>query len=265
MTVAQFNPPPALLGDLAHRWGLRLGPRLEHDGVLAWVARAWRADGSCVLKVTRQHDEGAHEADGLRAWDGNGTVRLLTHWSDGTTSALLLEDCVPGDPLSAVPADEQDVVLAGLLRRLWVPAPVGGPFRPLGQLCARWADEAAARLPDSALVRDGLTLLRTLPDSAPRTVLLATDLHAGNVLSAQREPWLVIDPKPYVGDPHYDPVQHLLNHPDRLRADPVALVDRMAGLLDLDASRLRRWLFARCVQESVDQPYLAAVAATLAG
>jgi streptomycin 6-kinase len=31
-------------------------------------------------------------------------------------------------------------------------------------------------------------------------VLLATDLHAGNVLRAQRQPWLVIDPKPFVGD-----------------------------------------------------------------
>jgi streptomycin 6-kinase len=70
-----------------------------------------------------------------------------------------------------------------------------------------------------------------------------------NVLAATREPWLVIDPKPYVGDPHYDPVQHLLNCPQRLLTDPVGLARRMAELLGLDADRLLRWTFARLVVE----------------
>jgi streptomycin 6-kinase len=37
----------------------------------------------------------------------------------------------------------------------------------------------------------------------------------------------------------------------------------MAELLDLDLGRLRQWLFARCVQESVEQPHLRSVAADL--
>ena len=37
----------------------------------------------------------------------------------------------------------------------------------------------------------------------------------------------------------------------------------MAALLDLDRTRLRHWLFARCVQESVLQPWLRPVAARL--
>jgi streptomycin 6-kinase len=85
-------------------------------------------------------------------------------------------------------------------------------------------------------------------------------LHAGNVLAAQREPWLALDPKPYVGDPTYDALQHMFNCPDRLRDDPVSLVSRMAELLELDRDRLLLWLFARCVQESPDYPVLAAVA-----
>jgi streptomycin 6-kinase len=91
-----------------------------------------------------------------------------------------------------------------------------------------------------------------------------TDLHAGNVLAAGREPWLAIDPKPYVGDPTYDPLQHMLNCSERLQADPHGLVRRMADLLDLDADRLVRWTFARCVIESPDDPALAAVARSLA-
>jgi streptomycin 6-kinase len=102
-----------------------------------------------------------------------------------------------------------------------------------------------------------------LPDTADRQVLLCTDLHAGNILAAQREPWLVIDPKPYLGDPAFDPLQHLLNC-ERLTSDPVGLAHRMADLLELGPDRLVAWLFARCVLESLDQPALACVAARLA-
>jgi streptomycin 6-kinase len=95
-------------------------------------------------------------------------------------------------------------------------------------------------------------------------VLLCTDLHAGNILAASREPWLVIDPKPYVGDPAYDLVQHMLNCDGRLASDPAGLADRMAGLAALDRDRVRLWLFARAVQESVDSPLMRQVARRLA-
>jgi streptomycin 6-kinase len=192
----------------------------------------------------------------------------------GDTSALLLEACEPGTSLSrALPAAEQDAVVAGLLRRLWIDPPAGHPFRTLASMCDWWADEfeekyAAARSRgpqlDQELARAGIELFRSLPATARHSVLLCTDLHPENVLAAQREPWLVIDPKPYLGDPTYDPLQHMLNFPDRLVADPAGFTRRMAELLDLDTERLRQWAFARCVQESVDQPHLRGVAAALA-
>jgi streptomycin 6-kinase len=46
-------------------------------------------------------------------------------------------------------------------------------------------------------------------------------------------------------------------------SNPGGLADRMAGLLDLDPARLRRWLFARCVQECLQLPWLRPVAAAL--
>jgi streptomycin 6-kinase len=228
-----------------------------------------------VLKVGWRHDEAAHEADGLRAWAGRGAVRLFGALVTGTTSALLLEACEPGTPLSEVlPPLEQDVVVAGLLHRLWIEPPAGHPFRPLQAMCDRWASEfekryAAAREHDPGqldpgLARTGIELFRQLPTGAGHPVLLCTDLHHGNVLAAAREPWLIIDPKPHVGDPAYDPLQHMLNFPGRLAADPAGFADRMAGLLGLDPQRVRHWLFARCVQESVDAPNLRAVAARLA-
>ena len=118
-----------------------------------------------------------------------------------------------------------------------------------------WTDETLAhieRWPDRGLVGEGLALLKELPLTARTTVLLATDLHAGNVLRSEREPWLVIDPKPFVGDPAYDATQHLFNCDARMRADPLGTIRRVAGLLDLDYERVRLWTFARAAAEPRD-------------
>ena len=172
----------------------------------------------------------------------------------------------------ALPPHDQDVIAAGLLRRLWIDPLAGHQFRPLQAMCDSWAAQfdaawqaaAADRRIEPELARAGVSMLRSLPGTAGQAVLLASDLHPDNILAAQREPWLVIDPKPYVGDPAYDPVQYMLNFPERLAADPAGFGDRMAGLLGLDPQRVRQWLFARCVQESGNDPLLRIPAARLA-
>jgi streptomycin 6-kinase len=263
---------PMIVRELAQRWSLSLAEPYQPGGRSSWVAPATDAAGrELVLKVGWWHDEAAHEADGLRAWAGRGAVRLYEERVSEQTSALLLERCCPGMTLALAKSEpEQDVVVAELMQKLWVTPVEGHPFRPLQEMCDAWAWEFSDRLTasphpfDSGMAQVGVELLRTLPATAERQVLLCTDLHAGNVLSAQREPWLVIDPKPYVGDPAYDPVQHLLNCDERLAADPVGLAHRMADLLELDPDRVARWLLARCLQESLDQPWLRTVAVTLA-
>ena len=266
---------PAVVADAARRWSLDVGRPFQSGAGASWVAPVRDAAGQrLVLKAGLPHYEALHEADGLRAWDGAGAVRLHDALVIGETTVLLLERCEPGTHLSqALPAPEQDAIVAGLLRRLWIEPPVDHPFRPLRSMCERWGDEfeerhaaaAARRLRlDPGIIREGIELLRGLPATAERAVLLCTDLHPHNVLAAGREPWLMIDPKPYVGDPTYDAVQHMLNFPARLGTDPRGFVQRMAGLLDLDAARLRQWLFARCVQESAGRPHLRDVAIALA-
>jgi streptomycin 6-kinase len=262
---------PETVEHLGQRWSLSVGEPFQPGGQTAWVAPARsQAGGDLVLKLAWRHPEGEHEAEALRAWDGHGAVLLHASEKLDRTIALLLERCVPGDTLASRPEPEQDIVIASLLPRLWYEPAPGDPFRPLQQMCEVWADEfelkAAARPAslDAGLVREGIALFRSLPGTADRNVLLCTDLHAENVLTAQREPWLVIDPKPYVGDPTYDALQHLLNCDQRLQDDPRDLARRMAGLLGLDAERLLLWLFARCVQESPDWPALADVARRIA-
>jgi streptomycin 6-kinase len=262
---------PATVAGIARRWELALGSPFQPGGQCSWVAPARTADGAeVVLKVGWLHPEALHEASALRLWDGNGAVVLRGEEVLSDTIALLLERCEPGTPLGHLPEPDQDVVVCGLLPRLWLRPPARGQaFPSLQAMCGKWADEfdeATPREPtalDPGIARAGLALFRDLPASAGRQVLLATDLHAENILAAQREPWLVIDPKPHVGDPAYDPLQHMLNC-DRLLTDPAGLARRLADLLDLDAERLLLWLFARCVIESPGNAPVAGVAARLA-
>ena len=258
---------PSLIEELAAGWSLTLSEPFEPGGQTAWVAPATSAaHGDVVLKVAWRHMESESEADGLREWDGDGAVRLLEHETRPDSSALLLERCAPGTLLAARPEQEQDVVISGLLGRLWRVPAHPDRFRPLQEMCDFWADSFERRIAllpagmDAAWMREGASWFRSLPASAPAVTLLCTDLHAENVLSAEREPWLVIDPKPFVGDPTYDALQHMLNCEDRLRADPRGFSRRMAGLLGLDPERLEMWLYARCVVESLGAPWLLDVA-----
>ncbi len=262
---------PAALGQVVPMWSLTVGEPFQPGGRTAWVAPARDASGAgLVLKIAWPHPDAAHEADGLRAWAGKGVVRLRAAHDFGDATALLIERCLPGTPLSRRPEPEQDLVIAALLRRLWIEPDREHPFQSLQLMCRSWADSfeqraAAGRLRlDPGLARVGITLFRELPATATSQVLLCTDLHAGNVLAAAREQWLAIDPKPHVGDPAYDPLQHMLNCDERLRSDPQGLARRMAGLLGLDPGRVLLWLFARCVQESPEWTPLAAVAKSVA-
>jgi len=235
--------------ELAARWSLTLeAPFSGPEVSCAWVAAGARADGTpVVLKLGMPHMEARDEIRALRFWNGDATVRLLD--ADESLNAMLLERCEPGTHLRQSPEPEQDVVLAGLLRRLWRKPPPG-VFRPLREMTTDWADRARANRPaglDPGRFRDALDLFAELSRPAPSDVLLATDLHAGNVLRARREPWLVIDPKPFVGDPAYDATQHLLNCRARLRADPHGLIARFAELLEVSRERVRSWTFARAV------------------
>jgi len=265
---------PDRVEQLAERWGLDLGEPFEPGGNCSWVAPATEPDGrDVVLKVSWQHTEALHEAEGLAALSGEGAVEVYRFeqlaparpgagpdGDTGGTTAMLLERCRPGTELRLRPEAEQHVVVTDLLRSVRaVELPSDHQFRPLSMMADYWVAEAEASLEvdpgelDAGLAREGLALFRELSRPGPADALLLTDLHAGNVLSGERRPWLLIDPKPYVGDPHYDVLQHLLNCDESLAADPIGLLTEVADLAGLDPGRVRQWLFARCVQESVGE------------
>ena len=140
--------------------------------------------------------------------------------------------------------------------RLWIEAEK--PFVSLCEESARWAEhlplswERAGRPFEMELLDSAIRAIHDLRESQGQQVLVNQDLHGGNVLRAKREPWLVIDPKPFIGDPAYDATQHLFNCDARLRADPDGVIRRFADLLGADHERVRLWAFARAAAEPRD-------------
>src|ERR1044072_2309197 len=187
--MAWLERLPDTVAELAARWQLSIGEPVDSEGEASWGAPVVPRDGSAgVLKLGMPHMEAEHEAEGLRFWNGDPTVRLLE--ADDALAAMLLEPCEPGTPLRELPEAEQDIVLGELWERLWKTPPAGHPFRPLASMIEQWIGETLAHRAewsDEALGREGIEVFRELVNSEPAAVLLATDLHAGNVLRARRE------------------------------------------------------------------------------
>ncbi len=208
---------------------------------LAMPVRA--ADGGdAVLKVQFPDREGRHEADALALWNGDGAVRLLEH--DPARSALLIERCRPGTPLADLELDAALDVACELLPRLWVPA--GPPFTTLTDEAQQWSEalqadwEATGRPFPRSLLDAALDAIATLSPSQPEAVLVNQDLHALNIVSAEREPWLVIDPKPLIGERAFGIAALVrggeLGHG---RAQVLRRLDRLTADLGIDRDRAR--------------------------
>jgi streptomycin 6-kinase len=242
---------------LAKRWNLQLGDPYAGASV-SYVAPAIRGKDRVVLKVQWPHEECAHEADALRVWDGSGAARLLAH--DAGRHALLLEHCSPGTYLAESRNVDACAVLIDLLPRLW--KPVAAPFKRLAEEAQEWAShlhpswEAAGRPCERELLDAATEFLADLASSQGEQVLVHQDLHGENVLAAEREPWLVIDPKPLAGEREFAlaPIIRSFEF-GHSRRDVVRRLDRLSAELGLDRERARRWAIAQTVAWSFDSDY----------
>jgi streptomycin 6-kinase len=254
---------PGIVEACAARWSLEVGPPFEPAHV-SWVGPARLADGTdAVLKVNFPEAESEHEADALVHWDGRGSVHLLA--SEPADRALLVERCAPGTTLwEVVDEDEANRIAAGVLRRLWRPVTAGHPFRPLADEAARWADELpgrwerAGRPCERGLVEQAVEFLRAAEPEQGEQVVVHQDLHGGNVLRAEREPWLAIDPKPLAGERESDVASLLRDRRDELARDPGPArrvrhrLDLLAAELALDRERMRGWGIAHALAWGLD-------------
>lgn len=243
-----LNGLPGRVRACADLWALRFGPRYKDSKVSIVFPVTLADESSAVLKLQFPHPESEHEAEALRRWNGQGAVRLLEY--EPEHHALLMEKCEPGDPLSGIEAEKALDTLIELLPRLWITA--DKPFTSLRQECAGWAEqlpaswEHAGRPFELKLLEAALEALDILPKTEGEQVLIHQDLHGDNVLRAAREPWLVIDPKPIVGEREFTvaPIvrSYELGHSQEL---VVKRLDKLTSALQLDRERARLWSLAQ--------------------
>jgi len=205
---------PRLLADALDAWDLTpLG--LGRAGWTAVVVPVLRDGEALALKVVWPHIEGRDEALVLRHWDGDGAVRLVA--ADPARGALLLEALDPTRDLRSVDVDTACEVVGGLLRRLARPAPpqLRTPSASSRQHTA-FVSRADSPLPRRMQERTLGRLEELLADPQCDATLLHADLHYENVLAADREPWLAIDPHPLAGHPGFELQPLLRNRVDEL-------------------------------------------------
>jgi streptomycin 6-kinase len=213
------------------------------------VAPATLPDGgAAVLKVSFPHWESEHEPDALEHWGGHGAVRLLAR--DRERNAMLLERCVPGTSLLELPEEEGYARAADVARALGTrPAPDEHPFLDFAVTAARWARELPRRWEEAGrpfergLLDAALGALRELAPTQGELVVCSQDLHRGNILAAEREPWLAIDPKPVVAEREVGTVALLRDGLGRIEWR----LDYLSSELGLDRERMRRWAIAHTI------------------
>jgi streptomycin 6-kinase len=249
--AAWLDRLPRLAEELVDDWALTLDGAPLHGYCSQVLPVRTAGGGPAMLKVGIVDDETEHEHLALQRWGGHGAVKLLR--ADPHRGALLLERLHRED-LTELWDVEACEVVAGLYASIHVPALP--QLRTVTSYVERWID-ALQQMPRSAaiprrLVEQATALARGfISDDASTGTMIHGDLHYENVLAGDREPWLVIDPKPMSGDPHYEPAPLLWNRWKELDGDIRSGVRRRFHVVidaaGLDEDRARDWVVVRMV------------------
>jgi streptomycin 6-kinase len=246
---------PLLLHGATKEWQLELGAPFPDASASLTVPAALRDGNEAVLRIQFPHREAEQEAAALAAWNGDGAVRLLAH--DPTRHALLVERCRPGTPLSDLDQDDALDIIVELLPRLW--QTTDRRFTPLADDAEHWAEtlphiwERAGRPFERVLLDAALGAIDDLVPTQGEHVLLHQDMHTGNVLRAERDPWLAIDPKPLFGEREFGLAPIVrgaeLGHS---RAHVFHRLDRLSSELARDCRRAAGWAFVQTLAWSIE-------------
>ena len=248
---------PGLVTELLEQWSCLPDGPIMH-GEVGIVVPVRREEQAAVVKVSFPHPGNAWEPAAFEAWRGHGAVRLYERADE--RFAMLLERA-GSQALAGLPDDDEVVRITGLInRRLAVSAPPDLPR--LRDRMTQWTEsllqdaaDFADALPKPA-VDEAVATLRELGTDQPEVVIHG-DLHARNILNAEREPWLVVDPKGLVGDPAYDGGTFLKTYGPTLLAKGnrdravFRCLDTFAEAAELDRERVRRWAHYRAVESAL--------------
>jgi streptomycin 6-kinase len=248
---AWIDALPSLLASVERDYALTIGGPFELS--YNYVAPVMRADGSeAVLKLSPHGVDFRHEVTATRHFAGKGMVRLLE--ADEARGVALLERLRPGTMLVELDDDEkQTEIAADLMRELRRVAPANSGLPTTTDWFVAFAKHreeygGAGPLPRRIFER-GEATYQELLQSAPAPILLHGDLHHYNILSAQRAPWLAIDPHGLTGEPAFETGAYFGNPAGLLdRPNPRRVIERRAEVfaeqLGYDRKRIVAWGFA---------------------
>ena len=222
------------------------------------------------------------EIAALRLFDGCGIARLLA--ADQARGALLIERLQPGTPLATIADDEQaTAITVKVMRQLWRRGERVGEGRngsagdPLSHspihphshsptppfpTVADWVLGMRERGPEilprdrsfpASRVDRALGLYADLAAGPTPAGLLHGDLHHTNILTAEREPWLAIDPQGVIGPAIWETGPLLLNElpPEQdtgaLRRVLRRRTEQLAAEFGVDHMELVAWGVVRAV------------------
>jgi streptomycin 6-kinase len=256
---AWLDALPAVIDDLADRWGLTLGDAFA-GGTAGYVVAATDARGrDCVLKVAMPLDIDEREtfarsvlAHQLAA--GRGCAALLAHASDAP--AMLLERLGPNladlgftvEQILAAIADtlptfwrsvDDDIELrTGAEQAQWLARYIVTTWEALGRPCDRRVIDRAVELCDR----------RADAYSPERSVLVHGDSHGWNTLAADDGTFKFVDVEGLRSEPAHDLAVPMREYNEPLLGgDTARLVraraDRLAARCGVDPDAVWEWGF----------------------
>lgn len=248
---------PTLITECEALYSIKVGNTFDHQS-FNFTAQAIQADSTeIVIKLCVPTSEVDNEINALDFMRGDGIVQLLD--ADNQNGILLLERLIPGEMLTSICDDiEATCIAADVMQKICKPISGSHSF----PTTEKWFDRLnqPIDLPGTfpaALIDKAKNIAMELHQDMSDPVLLHSDLHHFNILSAQRQSWLAIDPKGVVGPAEYEcgaflrnPIPEVAYKPD-LKSILSSRINIFAEKLGFDRQVIIRWGYAQAILASV--------------
>lgn len=246
---------PEIINEIEQNWSLEIEkpfPNLSYHYVAPCV---FKTGGAAVVKIGFPGEKTTtfNEVKMLEFLGGEGVCKLLGF--DEKRFALLLEKLAPGENLKTLCGgdDRKAVEIAiEVMRKFWREPPPNHDF-PLLEDWFKDFERASETGFAPDYIKKARRFFEELNSAPDAKMLLHGDFHHENILTAEREPFLAIDPKGIVGDIGYDLSVFLINHADWLKRAPdlpQKLNDAIRAFSEafgIEPRNIRKWVFAQSV------------------
>lgn len=244
---------PSIIERISEKWSLKAEKHFL-DLSYNYVAPCVLCDGrKAVLKIGFPKNKASVSRENkiLKIFDGEGIVKALDF--DEENCALLMERLLPGENLKKIcKADDRKAnqTAIEIMRKLWREPPVSTEIVTLDKWMRNFVEAENFQDETAQVFSKGRDFYRELLESSNQKILLHGDFHHENVLSAQREPFLAIDPRGIIGDIGYEisiflnnPRSWILEHPDSKKILTNRIV-QSSEAFEIEPKTLYQWASA---------------------